>query len=81
MEVSVRLSSGLASLAGNARVSVAVAPGATVASLLDRLCVEYPLLSEKLNGTVAVVAGRTVDRSEALTPGQEVAILTPISGG
>ncbi len=81
MEVSVRLSSGLASMAGNARVSVTVEPGATVASLLGRLCVEYPQLSQKLNGTVAVIAGRTVDRSEALIPGQEVAILIPISGG
>ncbi len=81
MDVTVRLSSGLARFAGNSRVSVTLDQGATVAGLLDRLCLDYPLLSEKLSGTVAVVSGKTVDRSELLNPGEEVAILTPISGG
>ncbi len=81
MEVSVRLSSGLARYAGSARVSITLEQGATVASLLDRLGVEYPPLSEKLTSTVAVISGRTVDLSEPLRADQEVAILTPISGG
>ncbi len=81
MEIPVRLSSGLARFAGNARFSVHMEQGAAVGDLLDRLCLDYPLLSGKLAGTVTVIAGKTVDRSEPLTAGQEVAVLTPISGG
>jgi molybdopterin converting factor small subunit len=81
MEVPVRLSSELARAAGNARVTVRLEPGATVSSLLDQLGLDYPPLSEKLNTTVAVISGRTVDRAERISPGQEVAILTPVSGG
>lgn len=81
MEIPVRFSSGLARLAGNARIFVQMEQDATINDLLDRLCLEYPALSEKLTGAVTVIAGKTVDRSEPLTAGQEVAILTPISGG
>ncbi len=81
MEIPVRLSSGLARFTGNARFSMQMEQGATVVDLLERLCLEYPPLSEKLTGTVTVIAGKTVDRSEPLTAGQEVAILNPISGG
>ena len=81
MEIPVRFSSGLARLAGNARLSVQMQQGATVSDLLDRLCLEYPSLSGKMTGTVIVIAGKTVDTSELLHAGQEVAVLTPISGG
>ncbi len=81
MDITVRLSSGLAREARNSRITLALEQGATVAGLLDRLCVEYPQISEKLNNTVAVISGRTVERSEPLRPGEEVASLTPISGG
>ncbi len=81
MVVSVRLSSALAQAAGNARLAVRLDSGATVAALLDRLCVDYPSLTEKLNNTVAVISGQTVPRSQPLADGEEVAILIPISGG
>lgn len=81
MEITVRLSSGLAGVVGRPRFSVDLEQGATVAHLLDQLRRDYPALSERLNGTVAVVSGKTVDPSVTLSAGQEVAILTPISGG
>lgn len=81
MEIPVRLSSGLARSMGNTRITIQLEPGARVSDLLDRLCLEYPELTDKLNGTVAVVNGKTVDRSEPLYAGQEVAILSPIAGG
>lgn len=81
MEITVRLSSGLAGIVGRSRFTADLEQGATIAHLLDQLRLDYPALSEKLNGTVVVVSGRTVDPSVVLFAGQEVAILTPISGG
>ncbi len=81
MEISVRLSPGLAKSSGNPRWSVVLPEGATVADLLDRLCAEHPDLAQQLSATVTVISGQTVDRSAPLSSGQEVAFLTPISGG
>ncbi len=81
MEISVRLSLGLAKSAGSARWLVDLPEGATVADLLDRLCAEHPDLAQQLSATVTVISGQTVDRSTPLSSGQEIAFLTPISGG
>ncbi len=81
MEISIRLSSGLAQYVGNSRLRVSMEEGATVADLIDHLGAGYPTLAESLTTTVAVIAGRHVDPAECLSDGQEVALLIPISGG
>jgi molybdopterin converting factor small subunit len=81
MQVSIRLSPGLAQLAGNPRLSLALEEGATVADLLLRLRNQHPALDESLSGAVAVISGRHAAQDEALHSGEEVALLLPISGG
>lgn len=81
MEITVRLSAGLARQAGQPRLSLDLAEGATLADLLARLRAGYPALAPQLEATVAVIAGRHAGMDEPLTAGQEVALLVPISGG
>ncbi len=79
--INVRMSLGLAKLAGNTRLRVMLDEGATVADLLDHLCSQYPALKQKLNIAVAIVSGRHATASQTLSHGQEVALLIPIAGG
>lgn len=81
MEVAVRLSSGLAQSLGSSHLRVMLEDGATLAALLERLCADHPQFARQLSSAVAVVAGQTVSLTEPLRPGQEVALLTPVSGG
>jgi molybdopterin synthase catalytic subunit len=81
MEISVRLSTGLAHTTGSARLRVTLEEKATVGDLIQKLNKEYPSIAEQLDTTVAVVSGRHVELTEPLSEGQEVALLVPISGG
>lgn len=81
MEISVRLGSGLAQMAGSARLSVALPENATVADLIERLRSQHPDLNARLDVAVPVISGRHVTKAEPLAPSQEVAFLLPISGG
>lgn len=81
MNIHVRLSAGLAQAAGNSRLAVTLAEGATVADLLAHLQAEYPALSSKLVRAVPVVSGRHLGLSAPLSAGQEVALLLPVAGG
>lgn len=81
MNIRVRLSAGLAQFAGNSRLAVNLAEGATVAELLDHLRTEYPHLAPKLETAIPMVSGKHAAPSEHLTTGQEVALLLPVAGG
>lgn len=81
MNVSVRLGTGLAQFAGNARLRLTLSEGATVTDLLDALRSQHPALEERLDTAVPIVSGRHVSRSEPLAAGQEVALLLPVAGG
>lgn len=81
MEVSIRLSSGLSNSVGRSPLTVEVEQNATVGDFIDHLCQLYPDLSTRLESVVAVISGRHVDRSQKLIDRQEVALITPISGG
>jgi molybdopterin converting factor small subunit len=81
VQVSVRLSSILAQQAGSSIVQVELAEEATIANLLEVLSAQNPALSQPLQTTVAIIAGRHVDRAQPLKAGQEVALLIPIAGG
>ena len=81
ISITVRLNAALSNEAGQSRWSLTLAAGATAGTLLERLCAEHPDLSQQLANAVMVISGRIVDRSEPLHEGQEVAFLTPISGG
>lgn len=81
MEITIRFGAGLSQATGSTRMQVMLAEGAMVADLLERLCDEFPQFTGPLSTAVAVIAGRVVDPSEPLSNGQEVALLTPVSGG
>ncbi len=81
MDVHVRFSMGLAQYVGTARLTVRLPGEATVADLMEQLCIEHPSLAHRLDAAVPVVAGRHVSRAEPLADGQEVAFLVPIAGG
>ncbi len=81
MKLRVRLSPGLAHLAGNSRLVVTLAEEATMADLLDQLRTQHPALEQRLNTAVPIISGHHVASSDRLTAGQEVALLLPVSGG
>jgi len=81
MNIRIRLSAGLAQLAGNSRLVVNLAEEATVTDLLDHLRTEYPPLAPRLETAIPMISGRHAASSEILTTGQEVALLLPVAGG
>jgi molybdopterin converting factor small subunit len=81
MTVPVRLSGGLARLAGRPRLVVTLADGATVAELVEQLRTEHPALGRALDVAIPMVAGRHAAPAEPLQPGREVALLLPAAGG
>ena len=81
MIVRIRLGSSLARLAPAPVLSLELPRGATVADVYDRLAGSAPELGAVLVSALPLVAGELVDRSRALAPGEEVALLTPVAGG
>jgi molybdopterin converting factor small subunit len=55
--------------------------GATVGDVYDRLATTTPELGPALESAPPVVEGEHVERERELSPGQEVALLTPVAGG
>jgi molybdopterin converting factor small subunit len=55
--------------------------GATVEDLYDRLAGTNPELGPALASALPLVEGEHVERQRTLSPGQEVALLTPAAGG
>jgi molybdopterin synthase catalytic subunit/molybdopterin synthase sulfur carrier subunit len=81
MNVNVRLSAGLAPLAGNSRLLVSLDEAATVADLLRQLRRDYPAMAQQMDKAVPMIAGRYAATGDRLAPGQDVAILLPVAGG
>lgn len=83
-----RLFADLASAAGDRRVTVSVADGATVGDALDALFAARPALRERaapdggLRPDLTVLRnGDPVDTDESVAEGDELALLPPVSGG
>jgi molybdopterin converting factor subunit 1 len=77
----VRLFASLRERAGVDSLEIELPEGATAGQLLERLGVLRPELAGGLR-RVAVAAGqRIVPRDAPLPPGEEVALLPPVSGG
>jgi molybdopterin converting factor small subunit len=81
MIVRIRLGSNLARLAPAPMLRVEVPDGATVAELYDRIASYSPELGPALASALPVVAGAHVERTRTLSPGEEIALLTPVAGG
>jgi len=80
LAVPVRLFARYAELLGAERLTIEVPAPATVAALLERLRTAYPAAALPARPLVAVNL-RQVALDAALAPGDEVALLPPLSGG
>jgi MoaE-MoaD fusion protein len=81
MKVSVRLFAGLHDLVGLRELEMELADGATVADLRRQLVSQYPAVEPLMNALVCAVDEEYVSNDHHLRPGDEVALIPPISGG
>jgi molybdopterin converting factor small subunit len=81
VEIRIRLGSGVAGLAPAPMLSLDLPDGATVEDLYDQLARSHPDLAPALRSALPVVRGAHVERDRALAGGDEVALLSPVSGG
>lgn len=81
MTVTVRLFAGLRGLVGDGDIEVALPPGATVATLRDRLTEEYPVLEAFMGTLVCAVSEEVQAPEHHLVEGDRVDLIPPIAGG
>jgi molybdopterin synthase catalytic subunit len=66
---------------GAAKLEINVAPGTTVAEVLQRLSREYPEAAPHLVRALVAVNRNYADRAQPLRPNDELALFPPVSGG
>lgn len=79
--LSVLLFSVLRDKVGASEVEVHVVPPATARDVLDELARSYPVVGDYRQVARLAVNHEYVSESAPVTPGDEVAIITPVSGG
>jgi len=68
-------------LAGTDAATVELAPGATVAELRAALARDFPALAPLLVKSAVAVNHDFAEDDRVLRPGDEVAVIPPVSGG
>ena len=81
MRVTVRLFARLRDIAGAAELSREIAPGATIGSVWQQLVREFPDLAEYERSISTAVNADYARMNHALSDGDDVAFLPPVSGG
>jgi molybdopterin converting factor small subunit len=81
VEIRIRLGSSIAPFASAPMLRLELRDGATVDELYERLAADYPRLAPALSSALPVVGGEHATREQALTHGDEVALLAPVAGG
>jgi molybdopterin synthase catalytic subunit len=81
VRVSVRLFAGLHDLVGHREVELEVVEGATVADLREQLVSLYPAVAPLMSTLVCAVNEEYVPNEHGLGPGDQVALIPPVSGG
>jgi molybdopterin converting factor subunit 1 len=81
MTLTVLLFARLRDVTGAAAVPVALPPGGTVADLRRALAAARPELAGLLARSAVAVNHDFADDARALAPGDEVAVIPPVSGG
>lgn len=81
ISVSVLLFSILRERIGHSQIQIRVRPNARVRDLLDAVCAEYPQVRE-FRDAIRVGLNAEYARADAIVrDGDEVALITPVSGG
>lgn len=80
-QVSVLLFALLGEVAGCRRLEVAMAPGMTVRDVAAELAARFPGLRPLLGSAVWAVNEEYAGAEHVLAPGDEVAVIPPVSGG
>ena len=81
MEVQIKLFATLKDRAGTDRITVSMAEPATVAILLDAVATAHPALADALPIAVVSVNKSFAAEETTVSPGDEVALFPPVSGG
>lgn len=81
MSVKVHFYSYFKELTGCAQVTEEMAPGGTVAQLLEQLGARFPRLAAMRKSTLVAVGVDYQDRNYALKAGDEVSLFPPVQGG
>jgi len=81
MRVRVRLFAALREAAGRDQVELEIQPGATPEDVWRRLVAEHPSLASRRSSLAAAVNRRYSPFDAALSPGDEVVFIPPVSGG
>ena len=81
MKVRVHFYSYFKELTGCANTTEEVAPGSTIADLLERLIVRFPKLGAMQNSTLIAVGVDYQPKSHILQAGDEVSLFPPVQGG
>jgi len=80
-QVQVLTFASLRQLLGRPSLTLSLAPGATVADLIERLSGDYPAAAPHLARALVAINQDYADRTQPLAPNDEVAIFPPVSGG
>jgi len=81
MRFTVHLFARARDLVAKDKVIVELPPGATVADLRQRLSEDYPALKSLLETSALAINNEFADDSLSVSPGTEIALLPPVSGG
>lgn len=81
MRVTVRLFARLRDIAGAAELSREIGPGATIGSVWRQLVQDFPELAQYERSISTAVNTDYARMDQAVSDGDEVAFLPPVSGG
>ena len=81
MKIDVLLFASLRDRAGEPTVSIEVASPPTVASLREAMSAHYPDLAPGLRASRVAVDNEFQEDAFVISPGAEVAVIPPVSGG
>lgn len=81
MTVNVKLFAAAKDLIGDQTITVELPEGATVGDLRSSIATQYPNLANLLQHTMIAVNTEYAGDNAAITEGDEVACIPPVSGG
>ncbi len=71
----------MADTLGTNRVSVTVGELSTVFDVKEEIKKNHPNIEDRLNSTLSVISGKMVNLDQKVSPGENIAFLSPAAGG